>query len=68
MRVVVAYDHRGQKSAECVKAAVQQQGHSYIDLGAKNEGIVDCSGIAYGGCLVLAPERINCAPVCVGQA
>jgi ribose 5-phosphate isomerase B len=61
MRVIVAYDHRGQKGAECVKTAVEQQGHDCIDLGSQNEGVVDCPDFAYAAATAVAQKEADTA-------
>ncbi len=47
MKVAVAYDHRGRKGADCVKAAIEEQGHEWIDLGSQEEGNVDFPDYAH---------------------
>jgi ribose 5-phosphate isomerase B len=61
MRVVVAYDHRGQKGAECVKTAVEQQGHDCIDLGSQSEGVVDCPDFAFTAATAVAQKEADTA-------
>ena len=47
MKVAVAYDHRGRKGVESVKTTIEQQGHECIDLGPKEDCVVDCPDFAY---------------------
>ena len=47
MRVAVAYDHRGRKGVECVRTAIEQQGHEYVDLGPQGQDPSDCPDYAY---------------------
>jgi len=61
MRVVVAYDHRGQKGAECAKTAIEQKGHECIDLGPKKEGVVDCPDFAYVAAMAVVQKEADTA-------
>lgn len=61
MRVAVAYDHRGCKSAHLVKDIVEQQKHSCIDLGTREEGIVDCPDYAYITAMTVAQGEADAA-------
>lgn len=61
MRLAVAYDHRGRKSADFVKDIVERQGHRCIDLGPREEGVVDCPDFAYIAAMTVAQEDADAA-------
>ncbi len=61
MRVAVAYDHRGRKGADCVKAAIEEQGHEWIDLGPREEGRVDFPDFAHIAATKIAENEVNTA-------
>jgi ribose 5-phosphate isomerase B len=61
MRVAVAYDHRGLKSAAYVINAIEGQGHTCIDLGAKEEGVADCPDFAYIAAMRVVREEADTA-------
>jgi ribose 5-phosphate isomerase B len=65
MRVAVAYDHRGRKGVESVKTTIEQQGHECIDLGPKEETVVDCPDFAYiAGMMVKQKEADTAILLC----
>ncbi|UCD52849.1 MAG: RpiB/LacA/LacB family sugar-phosphate isomerase [Phycisphaerales bacterium] len=47
MRVAVAYDHRGRRGVEYVRAAIETHGDEWVDLGPQDETICDCPDFAY---------------------
>ncbi len=61
MKVAVAYDHRGRKAVECVKTTIEQQGHECIDLGPKEEAVVDCPDFAYVAGMMVAQKEADTA-------
>ena len=61
MRVVISYDHRGQKGSECVKTTIVQLGHECIDFGPKEEGVVDCPDFAYVAAAAVARKEADTA-------
>ncbi len=61
MRVAVAYDHRGRKGADCVKAAIEEQGHEWIDLGPKEEESVDFPDFAHLAVTEIAESKVDTA-------
>ena len=65
MKVAVAYDHRGRKGVESVKTTIEQQRHECIDLGPKEEGVVDCPDFAYvAGMMVTQKEADTAILLC----
>lgn len=61
MRVAVAYDHRGRKGADCVKAAIEEQGHDWIDLGAQEAQSVDFPDFAHIAAMKIAENEVDTA-------
>ena len=61
MRVVISYDHRGQKGSECVKTTIVQLGHECIDLGPEEECVVDCPDFAYAAAVAVARKEADTA-------
>ena len=61
MRIAVAYDHRGRKSADCVKTTIELQEHEYVDLGPKDQGVVDCPDFAYLAAMAVVHKEADMA-------
>jgi ribose 5-phosphate isomerase B len=61
MRIAVAYDHRGRKGADCVKTAIELQGHEYVDLGPEDKGVVDCPDFAYLAAMAVVQKEADMA-------
>jgi len=61
MRIAFAFDHRGRKGADCVKTAIELQGHEYVDLGPKEEGAVDCPDSAYVAAMAVVQKEADMA-------
>ncbi len=61
MRVAVAYDHRGRKGADCVKAAIEEQGHEWVDLGHQEEESVDFPDFAHLAVTEIAEGKVDTA-------
>ena len=61
MRVAVAYDHRGRTSVECVRAAIEGCKHKYMDLGPREDCVVDCPDIAYAAATAVIENKADTA-------
>jgi len=61
MRIAFAFDHRGRKGGDCVKTAIELQGHEYVDLGPKEEGAVDCPDFAYVAAMAVVQKEADMA-------
>jgi len=65
MRIAVAYDHRGRRGAEFVRAAIENHGDDWIDLGSRDDAICDCPDFAYAaGMAVVRGEADTAILLC----
>ncbi len=61
MRVVVGYDHRGRGRADCVRAAIEQQGHECIELGPEEDRTADFPDFAHAAATKVAENDVDTA-------
>ncbi len=61
MRVAVAYDHRGRKGADCIKATIEARGHECVDLGPSEKGMVDYPDLAHAAATKVAEGEVDTA-------
>ncbi|MDY0354753.1 MAG: RpiB/LacA/LacB family sugar-phosphate isomerase [Sedimentisphaerales bacterium] len=61
MRVVVGYDHRGRGRVDCVRAAIEQQGHECIALGPEEDHTADFPDFAHAAATKVAENDADTA-------